>query len=374
LWSERYDREVARVLEIQSEVARAVARQIELTLSPQQADRFATRRTIDPRAQDAYFRGLSHRGDFEAQTIARSVKAFQEAVAIEPGFALAHASLAASCIKQWYRGMASDGGFNPEPHPLTLAEEAAKRALALDPLLGDAHAALGLLLALYDPPAAERELERSRELGVRDPFLASHTASLSLVQGVELEILAGNDHPDPTTYQARAMHLMDEAIASAPLDLDVRTFHAQLLRYVAQPERALAEADRVLEIDPDHRVGRVERAYALEQLGRLGEAAREWKKLLPQYGAELERISRSEGKAGYWRFAARSCDPAFAAPGSPWCVERAILAYAQAGMLGEALRIVKDGGKTWVDPMSAAVRADPRFGPYVRADFQRSKE
>src|SRR4030095_1582931 len=189
VWAESYDRDVARVLEIQSEVARAVAAAIKLALSPEWSAGLTSRRQIDPRAQDAYFRGLSVR-HVDGPT---SFAAFEEANSIAPNYAAPQASTAANlfAIVVDYV-MAPEINVPPEREMLRRAKEAALHAVELDDSLGDAHMALGIAHYLYDWDweTAESELRRGRELGTSDPALLALAPALFFVTGHSEEALA----------------------------------------------------------------------------------------------------------------------------------------------------------------------------------------
>src|SRR5207249_9210819 len=93
LWAERYDRDASDVLALQSDVARAIAHEIHVALSPQASARLAGAGRIDPEAHDAYLRAryqLNRRSD---DSLRRAVELFQRAIARAPEYAPAHAVL-----------------------------------------------------------------------------------------------------------------------------------------------------------------------------------------------------------------------------------------------------------------------------------------
>jgi TolB-like protein len=358
LWSERYDRRIERVLEIQSEVARAVASEIELALSPQQVARFAPRMPIDPRAQDAYFRGLAHRVVFSPEGMSRSVAAFEEAIAIAPDYAPAHASLAASLLMLRWTGA-------PPHETIARARQAAQRAIAADERSGDAHMALGVVLYVYDWDwaGAERALRRGRELGASDPVTRAFAPMLLMTRGRPQE----------------AMAWMDEAVAAAPLDLFVSTQRSALLRLLGRPNEALQEADRILAINPRYGGGLFKRRDALEQLGRLDEVLpliRSSAEMYPELRvdpSEFEHAWQMQGRVGFWRTIAHftlaeTTHPIYRDP------VRAAMAYGQIESFDEAFAALDLAYEqrteslvtVFVDPLFAPLRADPRFAALAR--------
>ena len=288
LWAAQYDRQLARVLEIQSEVAKAVSNQIELALTPQQAARFTAPKSVDPRAQDVYFRGLALRR-FDAASLAGSIAAFEEAVKIAPDFALAHAQLAVTRI---FYGLTSDGAQNPEIAP---ARAAAERAIALDERLGEAHCALAVVSIMeWQWADAEREMLRSFDLGTADPVCRSTYAVLLLNTG----------------RRAEAFERTDAALASAPLDAIVQNQHLLVQLKGGRLERALVEIDEMLATDPANAgLLLASKARALGRLERFEEAIAAWRTLFEMRGDprggfadELGQVWKTAGRDGYWHF------------------------------------------------------------------------
>ncbi|MGH7337324.1 MAG: protein kinase domain-containing protein, partial [Myxococcota bacterium] len=94
LWTETYDRPLADFLVIEGEVATAIARRVKVTLSPEESARLAAVGGVDPEAHDAYLRGRYQVNERSAESLAKAIESFQEAIRIAPDFALAHAALA----------------------------------------------------------------------------------------------------------------------------------------------------------------------------------------------------------------------------------------------------------------------------------------
>jgi non-specific serine/threonine protein kinase len=97
LWSERYDREMADVFEVQDEIARKIAEALRVTLSPQEQEQLAARPTGDLQAYDLYLRGKSFARRLTRQDLEFALQMFENAVSLDPQFALAHAAIASSC-------------------------------------------------------------------------------------------------------------------------------------------------------------------------------------------------------------------------------------------------------------------------------------
>lgn len=159
LWSDRYDREVKDIFEIQDEIARSIAERLKVTLEGGAQERLASAATKNLEAYQLYVKGralLYRRGG----TITRAAECFEREVALDPDYALAWAGLADSYTVIGYYSLA-----RPEPN-MPKAVEAAQRAVTLAPSLAEGHNALGMasLMGAWDRARAEREFLRALEL------------------------------------------------------------------------------------------------------------------------------------------------------------------------------------------------------------------
>jgi len=167
LWTDRYDRDLNDILGVQEEVAAAVAGKISLALnsSDNKAGGAVAKRTVNPEAYDAYLRGRfywTNRGDLH-----KSLEAYQQAIQIDPQYALAYAGLANGYALM---GQVPYDDLRPSDAK-PKAKQAAEHALQLDPQLSEAHTALANVAFSYDWdfPTAEREFQRAVALGPNDP-------------------------------------------------------------------------------------------------------------------------------------------------------------------------------------------------------------
>ncbi len=142
LWSERYDRDLADVFEVQDEIAGAIAGALKARLSP--PDAAARPHTPPVRAYDAYLKGRHYQWKVTPDALRRSQAYFEEAIAADPGYALAHSGLSMSYFMQTIFGLL-------RPHDaMPLARVAAQRASQIDPALQESRSMLGIVAALYD--------------------------------------------------------------------------------------------------------------------------------------------------------------------------------------------------------------------------------
>ena len=166
IWAESYERDLRDVLGLQAEATQAIARQVQVRLTPEEQARFARVQSVHPEAYEAYLKGRYHANQRSGEELAKAGQYFQAAIAKDPAYAAAYAGLADS--------LASFGTWCfVSPHEgCGKAKGLALRALEMEPGLAEAHASLAWINAWYDFEfaAAEREFERSLELNPRYPL------------------------------------------------------------------------------------------------------------------------------------------------------------------------------------------------------------
>jgi TolB-like protein/Tfp pilus assembly protein PilF len=163
LWSERYDREMKDIFDVQDEIAKAIAARLKVTFSATADGRLVPKATENVEAYETYLRGramLFKRGKY----IKEALEQFQNVVEMDPGYALAWAGIADVHSLMGYYGLVSPKDARPR------ALLAANRAIESDPGSAEAHASLAVVEVLYngDLNASEREFKRALELNPRD--------------------------------------------------------------------------------------------------------------------------------------------------------------------------------------------------------------
>jgi serine/threonine-protein kinase len=168
LWSHRYDRTESDVFAIQDEISKTIVTTLRATWFADLDQPVKKRYTENVRAYGLYLQGRYAWNKRTQEGVTEGIKLFEQAIAEDPGYALAYTGLADSYALQIdYRNIAVDNGFK-------MAKKYAQKALELDESLAEAHASLAWTLFIYDWDwsAAEREFKRSIEL---DPgYATSH--------------------------------------------------------------------------------------------------------------------------------------------------------------------------------------------------------
>ena len=170
VWADSYDRELSGILTVQAEVARAIARQIRLTLAGPAAAQLAGSRPVKPAAYVAYLKGNYHRHKLTAEGLEQAVKDFQSAVELDPGYAPAWLGLSDA-----WRMSGSWWGDLPPKQAFPLAKQAIARALELDASMGEAHGSLGWIRFVYDWDWAGAEAEFKRGIELSPNSIDAHS-------------------------------------------------------------------------------------------------------------------------------------------------------------------------------------------------------
>jgi eukaryotic-like serine/threonine-protein kinase len=235
LWAKSYERDLRDMLALQNEVAQAIAQEIQVKLTSQEQARVSSAPTVNPEAQEAYFRG---RYWFQKGRIgwSRSFDYFQQAVAKDPSYAAAYASLSVGYSSMMELGLLP----TKEAYPKALA--AATKALELDRDLADAYRARGWLLWAYDQnwQAAEHDFLRALQL---NPNLA-----------------------------------------------DAHENYAQGLASSGRLDEAVREIRRAVQLDPFANLANFQLGYILVQTGRNDEALEQGRKWLEVNAVTAHRI------------------------------------------------------------------------------------
>jgi TolB-like protein/Flp pilus assembly protein TadD/predicted Ser/Thr protein kinase len=269
LWADNYDRNVADVFAVQSEVAGKVAGSLALKLLPERQSALAQVPTSNAEAHEAYLRGRYHWGKRSKEGMTKSIEYFNQAIKLDPNYALAYAGLADS-----YNQFAAYGFISPaEAHPK--AREAVTKALGIDESLAEAHASLGYEKLRYDWDWAGAKKEFAR--------------------AVELSPNYGPAHQWNALYLAAVNRLSEslaEAIRARELDPLSPIFNRALGRHLYFARRyreSIESCRRALEIDPSFVPAMWTLGLAYAQAGKQEEAI-----------GELERAANlAEGSSIY---------------------------------------------------------------------------
>ena len=263
LWSDRFDRELKDVFAIQDEISRAIVDKLRLTLG-----RGQRRYDTNLEAYELYLKGralVARRGTSNAQ---KAAELFEQVIKTDPAFAPAYAGLVDA-----YAFMSMEVQGIPSDTALSRMRPAAVKAIELDPLLAEAHAAMGLLHSRErDWENAQKSFQRAIELSPSLTRTYTNYVTSALI---------------PLGRVDDAARLLEEALRADPLSLDVRRELAMVQIMAGRYEEAIANLERVRAVDPDFPFAVMFLARALAFAGRLPEALRVWDPVKDHPGAEF---------------------------------------------------------------------------------------
>lgn len=253
LWANSYDRELRDVLSVHSEVARAIAQEIRVALTPQEQARLAAAPAVNPVAHEAYLKGryyFNKQGEGEA-ALRKSIEYYQQAIREDPNYALAYAGLAGA-----YQSLSSF--YLPPREAMPQAKAAALKALELDPNLAEAHAVLGMVHLAYawDWAGTEQEVKRALELNPNSP--AAHD-----LYAAYLTALGRHEQAIAESEQAQRLD---------PLNLNLKIYEEFYLFLARRYDALVENCQQVLELEPKLDFPRMMLSLALIRKGEAAQA------------------------------------------------------------------------------------------------------
>ncbi|HJW37977.1 MAG TPA: hypothetical protein VJ420_05110, partial [Candidatus Udaeobacter sp.] len=228
LWADTYDRKLTDIFVVETDIAKMVADTLQAKLSGSEKSSMAKTPTVNPEAYELYLKGRFFWNKRTGDDLRKSIEYLKQAIAKDPGYALAYAALADSyALLRFY------GGASPA-ESVVPAEAAAKKALELDDSLAEAHASLGLIATEeLEVNRGVNELERAIQL---NPNYATAHHWL----GLALATLRQSD---------RSVGELKRALELDPLSMIINADLSIIYLYARRYDAAEAQARKTLEID-----------------------------------------------------------------------------------------------------------------------------
>jgi TolB-like protein/DNA-binding winged helix-turn-helix (wHTH) protein/Tfp pilus assembly protein PilF len=356
LWAKSYERDLPDVLALQRDVANAIAREIQVHLTPQERQHLASARPINPDAYNAFLLGDYHSNKRNPAAMEKGIQYFQEAIRIDPSYAQAYAGLADAYIERDIWGGLGVGKSADQVRAAT------RKALELDGELAEAHALLGQIHFQYDWDWLGTEAEYKRAIQLNPNFAGSFVRYAYFLQAM-------SRHTEALSAAHRAVEL-DPLSASNICD------EGRILYRARQYENAVARYQRALELDPGYlpALGRIAEAY--EQLGKFDEALAYMERLqrtASDRRPDLRPLGRIYARMGKRREAAeilRTIERNGALGGDEFALAAI---YSALGDRDHAIAALEKGVQArsflpfvFVDPQLDPLRSDPRFQQLMR--------
>jgi TolB-like protein/Tfp pilus assembly protein PilF len=258
LWAKTYERSLSDVLVLQSEVARTIANEIKVTLTPQEQLHLGGARRVNPEAQDAYLRGVYYSDKETPEDLKKSFDYFQQALEKDPRYAPAYVGIA-----EYYSILPFFTNSTPD-EVFPKAKAALARALELDDTLAGAHAIQAYIKTYYDWDWAGAEEEFRRALAL-DPNDADTHHRYS-------RFLSSEGRIDEALAQVKRARELD------PLALVTKANVGVIFYFGRRYDQAMAELKELLEKQPDFNVAHWGLGLVYEQKGMYKEAIAEFEK------------------------------------------------------------------------------------------------
>jgi TolB-like protein/DNA-binding winged helix-turn-helix (wHTH) protein/tetratricopeptide (TPR) repeat protein len=292
LWAQSYDRELHDLLEIQNDLGKTIAGQVQVNLTPQRQIALSKMRTVNPEAYDLYLKGRYYWNERNPAAIKESIGYFQRAITLDPYFALPYVGLADAYNIGNILGVYSAKESRPE------AKEAATKALALDPSLAEAHAALGMAKAHYDfdLPGARAEFLKAIELNPNSAYA---------------HLFYSNCYLNPMGRMPEAIAENKKALELDPLSLPINNFMGMTYMYAGDYQNAIQQFQHTIAMDPTFPLAHLYFSFPLLMTGKYEEAIQEQEKSEflsgaspAEAAAEANRMLqafRTGGEKGFWQ-------------------------------------------------------------------------
>ncbi len=345
LWSSTYEREGADILKLQSDVARAIAQEIRVQVTPDERQRLTSAPSVNPEAHEAYLLGRYHLNKLNESDLRQAVESFERAIAIAPNYAAAYAGLSDASRERGIWGAVS---FKDSETP---TRSASLRAVELDQNSAEAHIALAFVKFTYDWEWQTAEEEVKKGLEINPGSLDGHHCYAIL-------LMALGRHDE-------AVREIEVAQRLDPLSPVIESTMGRILYRARRYEEAIPHLKRAIELEPGSKGSYSRLGDVYTQLGRYDEALKAYQK--GENPDSSPSISSRSGQL-YARMGKRK-EALATISGASSNTLRAAAVHAMLGDKDQALKILEDliakRDSLLVffkeDPAFDNLRSDPRW-------------
>jgi TolB-like protein/DNA-binding winged helix-turn-helix (wHTH) protein/Flp pilus assembly protein TadD len=294
LWARSYEGDLRDTLALQNNVARAIADQVRINLTPREQLILKTVRSVNPEAYEAYLKGRYFWNKRTGEGLKKAIEYFDEAIQKDPAYGQAFAGLADSYA---LLGNSDFAILSPqEASPKAMA--AATRALELDDSLAEAHTSLAFCLGVFEWNWDAAEKEYLRAIALNPGYATAHQW-----YAVHLSVLGRFDE---------AITELRKAVSLDPLSLIISADLADVLVAAHRYDESIEQSRKTIDMDPNFAIGHYELGQALTQ-----------KKTYDAAITELQRANQLSG-------------------GDATCLAGLAYAYAASGRADEAFKLLNE--------------------------------
>src|SRR5438046_2597263 len=259
LWAETYDRKLTDIFAVESEIAKTIAESLQATLTGSEKNSIAKAPTANPEAYELYLKGRFFWDKRTGADLQTAIQYFNQAIAKDPGYALAYAGLADAYALLTAYGASSIADSFPQ------AKAAARKALELDGSLAEAHTSLGQVLLFYDLDFQAAANEFQRAIALNPNYATAHH-------------WYGNGPPTVVGTFDTAIAELQRAQQLDPLSLIINADLGVTFFLARRYEEAITQLRKTIEMEPHFYYAHWNLGQALELKGQLREALAEHKK------------------------------------------------------------------------------------------------
>lgn len=357
LWSHSYGGDVRDVLTLYRDLARAIADEIQLALTPQAAARLAGARPVNPKAYEAYLKGQVYWDKLTPADLETALQYFELARKIDPNYALAYVGIGAVWVGRQQIGLA------PSHEALPRAKAAVEKALELDSTLAEVHhwSALIRTWGDWDWEGGETAFLRAIAINPNYPDVRAFYADFLMMM----------KRPE------EAMAQIERALELDPFNPMFQTFYGMDLLFVRRYDEAIAQFRNTLRTVPNHVRAHLGLYHAFHQKQMYAEALAETKAFFAAVGDRevVEALERGYAEAGYARAMSLAAETLAARSRTTFVAPHSVSTlYALAGENDQALEWLERGYEERdpnmpylsVERYLDSLRDDPRFQNLLR--------
>jgi serine/threonine protein kinase/tetratricopeptide (TPR) repeat protein len=257
LWGEQYDRKFSELLVVQGEIAKDVAEKLRLRLSGEEQKRLTKPYTDNGEAYQLYLKGRYYSSKQLEAEIKRGIEYFNQAIYVDPNYALAYAGLADA-----YYGLSYL--YLPPKEAMPKARAAAMKALELDNTISEAHTSLANVKTFYEWDWSGAEKEYQRAIALNPNYATAYQW-----YGWHLALTG---RPDESLTQLKKAQEID------PLSIDISWSLGASLFFAHRYDQAIQQLQKTLEMDPNMPLAHFHLGASYEQKGMSKEAIEELRK------------------------------------------------------------------------------------------------
>jgi serine/threonine protein kinase/tetratricopeptide (TPR) repeat protein len=280
MWGEKYDRRLSDAYIIEEQITEDISEKLKIRLSRDEKQRLIKPATQSPEAYEFYLKGRYYWNKRTEDGLNKARDYFNQAISVDPKYALAYAGLADDYLIQ------GEDGFALPVDAFSRAKAAALKAIEGDDKLAEAHTSLADVKAVYDWDWSGAEKEFRRAIELNPNYGTAH-------QWYAEDVLMRLGRFEEAVAEIKRAKAVD------PLSLIINSVECEVLAFAGDYDNAIKQGHKTIELDPNFPDGHFELGRAYEYKGMYNEAIREFQKAEPLRPAgEPELVGHAYAKMG----------------------------------------------------------------------------